>query len=76
MARYFFNIHYGGARIDSVGEELPDDQTAWREATIISGELFRELDGKFQPGQQWRLEVLGETRELLYVIWLTGQQAK
>lgn len=76
MPRYFFNIHYGGSRIDDVGEELPDDQTAWREATIITGELFRELDGGFQPGQQWRLEVMNDANELLYVIWLTGQQAK
>jgi hypothetical protein len=76
MPRYFFNIYHETSNIDSVGEELPDDQAAWREATIITGELVRELDGRFRPGQQWRLEVLDEIKELLYVIWLTGHQAK
>ena len=27
------------------------------DATLIAGELFKDLDGKFRPGQEWSLEV-------------------
>jgi hypothetical protein len=76
MPRYFFNVYFDYANIDSIGEELPDSKAAWREATMVTGELLRDLDGRFQPGRQWRLEVTDEARELIYVIWLTGQQVK
>jgi hypothetical protein len=46
------------------------------EATMVTAELLRDLDGRFQPGRQWRLEVTDEARELIYVIWLTGQQVR
>jgi hypothetical protein len=35
--------------IDEDGEELPDDKTAWKEATVIAGEMFRDIDGKLSP---------------------------
>jgi hypothetical protein len=28
MPRYFFNLHYGDPRLDTQGEELPDDEAA------------------------------------------------
>ena len=55
MPRYFFNIRYEPDTIDEDGEELPDDKTAWKEATVIAGEMFRDIDGKLQPGQEWSL---------------------
>jgi hypothetical protein len=30
---------------------LTDDEAAWHEATIIAGELFKDIDGNFQPGK-------------------------
>jgi hypothetical protein len=51
-------------------------QSRVAEATMMTGELLRDLDGRFQPGRQWRLEVTDEARELIYLIWLTGQQVK
>ena len=74
MPRYFFNLHYGDPRLDTQGEELPDDEAAWREATIIAGELFKDIDGKFQPGRQWRLEVTNEQGKPVYLISVTGEK--
>jgi hypothetical protein len=76
MARYFFNIHGAGARSDEQGEELPNNEAAWREATIIAGELFKDIDGKFRPGQQWALEVTDENRKSLYTIRISAQELK
>jgi hypothetical protein len=74
MARYFFNVNYGHPHLDTDGEELPDDEAAWREATIIAGELFKDIDGKFQPGRQWQLEVTNEQGKPIYVISVTGEK--
>jgi hypothetical protein len=69
--RYFFNIH--GARLspDEEGEELRDNQVAWKEATIIAN-----IDGEFRPGQEWALEVADEHRKPLYVIRISAQEMK
>ena len=66
MPRYFFNVHDERSNLDTEGEELPNDEAAWREATIVAGEMFRNIDGKFRPGQEWRLEVTDEGRNPLY----------
>ena len=33
MARYFFNVYHERVELDEEGEELPDVQAAWHEAT-------------------------------------------
>jgi hypothetical protein len=38
------------------GEQLGNDQAAWQEATLVAGELFKEVDGKLTP------EILGSWR--------------
>jgi len=76
LPRYFFNIHGTRARPDEEGEELPDNEAAWHEATIIAGEIFRDIDGKFRPGQDWSLEVTDEQRKPLYTIEISAKQMK
>ena len=49
MAKYFFNVHNVSASRDEQGEELPDDEAAWREATTFAGALFKDIDGRFRP---------------------------
>ena len=75
MPRYFFNTH-GSAREtpDEDGEILPDDEVAWKEATIIAGEIFKDMDGKLRPGQEWTLEVLSENRKPLYMIHINSKK--
>ena len=51
MGKYYFNVHNVVPHPDDIGEELPDDAAAWHEATIIAGELFKDIDGNFQPGK-------------------------
>jgi hypothetical protein len=74
MARYFFNIRDGRSDADQEGEELPNDEAAWHEATLIAGELFKVIDGKFRPGQEWSLEVTDERRNPLYFIRVSAEQ--
>jgi hypothetical protein len=68
MPRYFFNVYHSRPNLDSVGEELPDVQAAWKEATTIAGQMIQGMDGKLQPGQGWRMEVTDESAKLIYAI--------
>ena len=63
MPRYYFNVHNVTPSIDHEGEELRDDEAAWRQATLTAGELFKDIDGKFRPNQGWSLEVTDERRK-------------
>jgi hypothetical protein len=68
MPRYFFNIHGERASVDEAGEELCDQHAAWREATLIAGEMLRDGCAELRPGHGWELEVTDESRKSLYVI--------
>jgi hypothetical protein len=74
MPRYFFNIQHEGSGPDVEGEELPNDEAAWLEATLIAGELFKKIDGKFRPGQEWSVEVTDERRNPLYFIRVSAEE--
>ena len=72
MPRYFFNVYHDRAELDEEGEELPDMQAAWREATMTAGQIIQDLDGKLRPGKDWRLEVTDEFANPLYVIHVSA----
>jgi Domain of unknown function (DUF6894) len=76
MPRYFFNVHNVQPSADDLGEELPDDEAAWTEATRYAGDVFKDIDGKFRPGQQWALEVTDATRRPIYHIRITSRNRK
>ena len=75
MPRYYFNVlNLNPGIIDDVGEELPDKEAAWRQATITAGELFKDVDGRLRPGQEWALEVTDEVRRPIYLIRIEARQ--
>jgi hypothetical protein len=41
-------------------------KAAWHEATITAGQLFKNIDGKFRPGQKWSLEISDENDNSLF----------
>jgi hypothetical protein len=58
------------------GEELPDDEAAWRMATSFAGELFKDIDGRFRPGQEWRLEVTNQSGEPIFNICISSKSQR
>lgn len=76
MPKYFFNVHDAHPIADTLGEELPNDEAAWKEATSYAGALFKDIDGKFRPGEEWRLEVTNEARETLFQICISSKNEK
>ena len=76
MQRYFFNVHDVESSVDTEGEELPDDEAAWKHATIFAGGLFKDIDGRFRPGQQWSIEVTDEARRPIFFISIGSRKMK
>ena len=77
MPRYFFNITHDRPHIDRTGEELPDKHAAWKEATLVAGQILQDIDGKLQPdGKEWRMEVADEFRNTLFVLHINAEKPK
>lgn len=76
MPRYHFNTEGLRGGPDDIGEELRDDEAAWREATLVAGEIFKDIDGKFRPDQEWSLEVTDAHRKPLYSIQINSKRMK
>lgn len=76
MPRYFFHVHNVAPHKDQDGEELPDDATAWREATRYAGALLNDLDGKFRPGEEWNMEVADEAGKPIYFISIRSRKMR
>jgi hypothetical protein len=76
MPRYFFHVHHNEPQIDYEGEELRDKHAAWKEATVMAGEILKDLDGKLQPGREWRLEVTDEFANPLYALHINAEKPR
>jgi hypothetical protein len=75
MPKYFFNVYHDEILIDDEGEELPDKHAAWKEATVTTGQMIQNLNGRLMPGTEWRLEITDEFANPLYVIHIIAEQA-
>jgi hypothetical protein len=56
MPLYYFIINPDPLPTN-VGLELPDLHAAWQEATRAAGEIVRDLDGSFEAGTEWSMQV-------------------
>ena len=74
MPRYFFHVHDGTSTKDAIGTDLPDIFAAQEEAIRTSGELLREMGGKFWDGAEWSLEVTDENGRLLFTLRFSAEE--
>jgi hypothetical protein len=74
LPKYFFHVYHNEPEIDCDGEELPDKHAAWREATVMAGQTLQGLDGKLQPGREWRMEVTDELANPLFVLHINAEK--
>lgn len=76
MPKYFFNVQNIPPTLDPVGEEFPNDEAAWREATMLAGEIFKDVDGRLKPDQEWSLEVTDRNQKPLFLIHIITKKVK
>jgi hypothetical protein len=71
MARYFFHIEGEKPHRDEIGEDLPDDEAAWRAAM----RLARDVEDNLRPGQTWHLDIR-DRDEPVYIIAITTHRQR
>ena len=74
IPRYFFHVHDGNLTRDSEGTELPEIYAAQEEAIHLSGELLREMGGKFWDGAVWSLNVTDEAGRILFTLRFSAEK--
>jgi hypothetical protein len=74
MPRYFFHVIDGYTAHDSEGTELPDIYAAQEQAIHMSGEILRDMGGKFWNGTEWKLEVADEHGQSLFVLRFSAEE--
>ena len=75
MPRYFFHVYDGFSTKDNEGINLPDIFAAQEEGIRLSGELLREMGGKFWDGTEWSLEVTDEGGLVLFRLRFSADKA-
>ena len=73
MPRYFFHVIDGRGVRDDEGVELPDAHVAQAEAIRLTGEILRDMSGRFRDGAEWRLEVEDERARVLLVLRVSAE---
>jgi hypothetical protein len=73
MPLYFFVIERDRSSPDPPGIELPDVGAAWKEATRVTGEIVRDLDGALEVGTEWSIQIQDADRKPLRTIRLTSE---
>lgn len=57
MPRYFFHVIDGVEMLDDTGTELSGPDEARAEAIVLSGEMLKDLGGKFWSNGKWQVRV-------------------
>jgi hypothetical protein len=76
MPRYFFHVRSIESSTDTEGDELPDEEAAWREATTFAADLLQDMRSRFAPGQEWHLEVTDETGKSIFNICIRAKDIR
>jgi hypothetical protein len=74
MPRYFFHVIDGTDVRDEDGTELPDIYVAQTEAIRLTGEILRDMGGRFWNGTEWRLEVSDQQGRVLFVLHFSAEE--
>ena len=74
MPRYFFHVLHDGTQPDMDGHEFADIRAARMAAVRLSGEMIKEIDGKFWNAPAWHLQVTGHDRELLFTLTFSAEE--
>jgi hypothetical protein len=78
MPRYLFNVFCDSEApyLDDIGDELPNDEAAWRSALISAGQSIRDLTRRFPRHGTWRMEVLDARGNLLFSLYFRAAAHK
>ena len=68
MSLFFFNVFDGHSTADTEGTDLPNRQSARREAIRLTGDILRDAAPRLLPDEDWRLEVTDTAGRLVLAL--------
>ena len=74
MPRYFFHVRDGCSLADTEGAEFPDIYSAQAQAIRTSGEILRDMGGRFWDGTVWKMEVADEHGRILFILRFSAEE--
>lgn len=75
MPRYFFHVVDGHELPDETGTELPGLAEARHQAVHTAGQLLRDSGDDLWSGHDWRMHVIDERGEELFVLRVSARQS-
>jgi hypothetical protein len=76
MPRYFFNVVEDNHKIDVIGAEYPDAETARMEAVRFAADLLKAEPERVWKGAELRIEAADTWETLLFTIIIVGVDAE
>jgi hypothetical protein len=73
VPRYFFNVAYADSEPDTEGFVFDDIYAAQKAAVRMSGEMIKEIDGRFWDAPKWGLEIRDHQHTLMVTLMFSGQ---
>ena len=74
MPRYFFHVDEGSEQPDGEGTDLADMGQVRSEAVRLSGEVLRDMEGRFWRRPEWRLTVTNESGADVLSLQVSGKE--
>jgi hypothetical protein len=74
LSCYYFRIPqgtYSGASDAAVN--CTDDNAAWKEMTIVCGDLAGDIARGLKPGTNWQMELLDAERKVVFRIHIAAE---
>jgi hypothetical protein len=74
LSWYYFRIPqgiYSGASDAAV--DCKDDNAAWKEMTIVCGDLAGDIARGLKPGIDWQMELLDAERKVVFRIHIEAE---
>jgi hypothetical protein len=75
VPRYFFHVIDGKDLPDTEGTELADIEEARAEAVVLSGELLRDLGGRFWNSSEWQIRVEDEAGDKVCALTFSADRS-
>lgn len=76
MPRYFFNVVEDNHKVDVVGADFPDAETARMEAVRFAADLLKSEPGRAWKGAELRIEASDVWDTVLFTLIITGVDAE
>lgn len=73
MPRYFFNVRDVEPSTDYQGR-TSQRRRGLKQAASFAGDVMKDIDGRFRPGQEWSVEVTDEQKRMLYRIEISSRK--